>query len=165
MSAPRKPLHKGLLAGGVVVGLGVGLVASGFVAGFLAYIFVKKTEREVRAGWTLTPVIVAQRDIAPGEVLTLDDVAQRSVPEQFVTSSLVRPDSSVYVINQSLTVPVQAGEPLRWAFFATATEEFKPEETPLTEACQRAFELLPDRPMPDQTVGKIRERIIGGGSR
>ncbi|MFY0565216.1 SAF domain-containing protein [Archangium lansingense] len=164
MSAPRKPLHKGMLAGGIAVGLGVGLVASGFGAGVLAYTLVKKAERESRAGWILVPVIVAKRDVAPVEALKLDDLAQRSIPEQLVTSSLVRPDSSAYVIGQSLTVPVQEGEPLRWAFFPVATEDLKPEETLLSKECERALDLQPDRPKPDQTAGKIRERIVGGGS-
>ena len=161
MSAPRKPLHKGLLAGGIVVGL-VG--AGGFGAGFVSFTLVKKAERESRAGWILTPVAVAQRDVAPGEALKLGEMVERDVPEQLITSSMVRPDSKAYVAGQSLAVPVQAGEPLRWAFFAAAAEELKPEEKRLFEECQRALELRPDRPTPDQTAGKIRERIVGGGA-
>jgi Flp pilus assembly protein CpaB len=164
MSAPRKPLHKGLLAGGIFVGLGVGLVAGGFGAGVLAFTLVKKAEQEARAGWTLVPVVVANRDVTPGEVLKFNELAQRSIPEQLATSSLVRPDSSAYVVGQTLTVPVQQGEPLRWAFFAAATEDLEPEETRLAEECQRAFDRVPNRPMPDQTAAKIRERIVGGGA-
>jgi len=164
MSAPRKPLHKGLLAGGLVVGLGVGVVAGGFGAGFVSFTLVKKAERESRAGWILTPVVVAPRDAAPGEALKLKELAQRDVPEQLVTSSMVRPDSTAYVASQPLAVPVQAGEPLRWAFFAAAAEELKPEEKLLFDECQRALDLRPDRPTPDQTSGKIRERIVGGGA-
>ncbi|WNG34749.1 hypothetical protein F0U61_14650 [Archangium violaceum] len=165
MSVPRKPLHKGMLVGGIVVGLGVGLVAFGLGAGVLAYTLVKKAEKEARAGWALVPVIVPQRDFAPGEVLTLDELAQRSAPEQLVTSSMVRPDSAAYVVGQALTVPVQAGEPLRWAFFAAATEKLEPSERLLSDECQRALDLQPNRPRPDQTAGKIRERLVGGGSR
>ncbi|WP_375771763.1 SAF domain-containing protein [Archangium gephyra] len=164
MSAPRKPLHKGLLAGGLVVGLGIGLVAGMAGAWVLSFSLIEKAKQEVRAGWTFVPVVVANRDVAPGEVLKLNELAQRSIPEQLATSSLVRPDSSAYVVGQALTVPVQQGEPLRWAFFATATEELKPEETRLAEECQRAFDRVPNRPMPDQSAAKIRERILGGGA-
>lgn len=164
MSAPRKPLHKGLLAGGIVVGLGVGMVAGGFGAGFLSFTLVKKAEREARAGWILVPVVVANRDVAPGEALKLEEMVERDVPEQLITSSMVGPDKKVYVAAQSLAVPVQAGEPLRWAFFAAAAEELEPEEKQLFEECQRALELQPARPAPDQTAREIRERIVGGGA-
>lgn len=164
MSAPREPPHKGMLAGGIVVGLGVGLVVGGFGAGFVSFTLVKKAEKEARAGWMLAPVVVAQEDFAPGQVLKVDDVAQRSVPEQLVTPSLVRPDSAAYVIGQTLTVPVQAGEPLRWAFFATATEKLEPGETRLSEECQRALDLQPNRPRPDRTSEEIRERLVAGGA-
>jgi pilus assembly protein CpaB len=41
------------------------------------------------------------------------------VPEQFVTSSVVKPDSASYVVNQKVLVPVQAGDPLLWSQFET----------------------------------------------
>lgn len=97
-------------------------------------------------------------------MLTLDDLAQRSAPERFITSSMVRPDSAAYMVGQALTVPVQAGEPLRWAFFAAATEKLEPSERRLSEECQRALDLQPNRPRPDRTAGKIRERLVAGGS-
>ena len=42
----------------------------------------------------------------------------------FVTSSVVKPDSASYVVNQKVLVPVQAGDPLLWSEFETtrATE-------------------------------------------
>lgn len=42
MNAPRKPLHKGMLVGGIVVGLVLGLVVGGFGAGVLGYVLVRK---------------------------------------------------------------------------------------------------------------------------
>ncbi|QRK04202.1 hypothetical protein JQX13_28465 [Archangium violaceum] len=164
MSTPREPLHKGMLVGGIVVGLVLGLVVGGFGAAILGYTLVRKAEREARLRWALVPVIVPQRDFAPGEVLKLDDLAQRSAPEQLVTSSMVRSDSAANLVGQALTVPVQAGEPLRWAFLAAATEKLEPSERRLSEECQRALDLQPDRPRPDRTAGKIRERLVGGGS-
>ena len=49
-----------------------------------------------------------------GTVVTFDMISQRSVPEQFVTSSVVKPDSASYIVNQKVLVPLQAGDLLLW---------------------------------------------------
>ena len=89
------------------------------VAGVIAYSAVKKQELNVRRGWNLVPVVVAAVDISEGTVVTFDMISQRSVPEQFITSSVVKPDSASYVVNQKVLVPVQAGDPLLWSQFET----------------------------------------------
>jgi pilus assembly protein CpaB len=91
----------------------------GLIAGIVAYSAIKKKERDVRQGWNLIPVVVAAVDISEGTVITFDMISQRSVPEQFVTSSVVKPDSASYVVNQKVLVPVQAGDPLLWSQFET----------------------------------------------
>ena len=94
-------------------------IVLGIVAGFVAWNAIRKKENDVRKGWNLIPVVVAAVDIAEGQVVTFDMVSQRSVPEQFVTSSVVKPDSANYVVNQKVLVPVQAGDPLLWSQFET----------------------------------------------
>src|SRR4051812_23352990 len=84
----------------------------GLLAGVVAYSAIKKQEHDVRAGWELVPVVVAATDIAEGSVVTFEMISQRSVPSQFVTSSVVKPDSASYVVNQKVLVPVQAGDPM-----------------------------------------------------
>ncbi len=91
----------------------------GLFAGIVAYSAIKKKESDVRRGWNLVPVVVAAVDISEGTVVTFDMISQRSVPEQFVTSSVVKPDSASYVVNQKVLVPVQAGDPLLWSQFET----------------------------------------------
>lgn len=91
----------------------------GVFAGVIAYSAVKKKESDVRRGWNLVPVVVAAMDIGEGTTVTFDMISQRSVPEQFVTSSVVKPDSATYVVNQKVLVPVQAGDPLLWSQFET----------------------------------------------
>ncbi len=91
----------------------------GLIAGIVAYSAIKKKEMDVRRGWNLVPVVVAAVDISEGTVVTFDMISQRSVPEQFVTSSVVKPDSASYVVNQKVLVPVQAGDPLLWSQFET----------------------------------------------
>ena len=91
----------------------------GLLAGVVAYSAIKKKESDVRRGWNLVPVVVAAQDIPEGTIVNFDMISQRSVPEQFVTSSVVKPDSATYVVNQKVLVPLQAGDPLLWSQFET----------------------------------------------
>ncbi len=94
-------------------------LALGLIAGVIAYSAVKRKEFEVRKGWNPKLVIVASVDIAEGTTVTTEMIAERGIPEQFVTSSVVMPDSASYVVNQKVLVPVQAGDPLLWSQFET----------------------------------------------
>lgn len=94
-------------------------LALGLLAGIIAWSAIKKKEADVRRGWNLVPVVVASQDIPEGTVITFDMINQRSVPEQFVTSSVVKPDSASYVVGQKILVPLQSGDPLLWSQFET----------------------------------------------
>lgn len=89
------------------------------LAGLIAFSAIKREQANVRRGWNLVPAVVAAVDIPEGTVVTMDMISQRSIPEQFVTSSVVKPDSASYVVNQTILVPVQAGDPLLWSQFET----------------------------------------------
>jgi Flp pilus assembly protein CpaB len=107
---------------GFATGLGLGL-AVGFALLCLGtagmFFFFKKQGLDAKKGWNLVPVIVATVDITENTAVTMEMISQRSVPEQFVTSSIVKPDSASYIVNQKVLVPVQAGDPLRWSDFET----------------------------------------------
>jgi len=94
-------------------------LALGLAAGGVSYSAIKKTQSDVRKGWTPLPVIVAATDIPEGAVVTFDMISQRQVPEQFVTASVVKPESASYIVNQKVLVPLQAGDPLLWSQFET----------------------------------------------
>ena len=98
----------------LLIALGLGLLA-----GIIAWSAIKKKESDVRRGWNLVPVVVASADIPEGTVITFDMINQRSVPEQFVTSSVVKPDSATYVVGQKVLVALQQGDPLLWSQFET----------------------------------------------
>jgi pilus assembly protein CpaB len=89
------------------------------IAGVVSYSAVKKKELDVRKGWNLVPVVVAAVDVSEGTVVTMEMISQRSIPEQFVTSSVVKPDSASYIVNQKVLVPLQAGDALLWSQFET----------------------------------------------
>jgi len=94
-------------------------LALGLLAGIIAWSAIKKKEADVRRGWNLVPVVVASQDIPEGTIITFDMINQRSVPEQFVTSSVVKPESATYVVGQKVLVALQSGDPLLWSQFET----------------------------------------------
>jgi pilus assembly protein CpaB len=70
----------------------------------------------VAAGEPVTAVLVAAADLPAGTVITVDTLSQRTLPSEFVTRSLVRPDAASYVVGQRTRLPIVAGEPLLWAY-------------------------------------------------
>jgi pilus assembly protein CpaB len=109
-----EPKNKSILLGlfmGVIAGFTVGVLVSGFIG----YAVVKKKEQDVRRGWNLVPVVVAAQDIPEGTKVTYDMLRVRNVPEQFVTSSVVKQDSAAYIIDQRINVPMQQGDLLLWS--------------------------------------------------
>ena len=118
---------------GLVLGLVIGLIAGVVVSGLW-------TNRKVREGWDLVPVIVATQDLEEGTVITFEYLNQRSIPEQFVTSNAVRPDAATYIINQKLRVAVVAGEPMHWSYFETSPSKPAPGDSrpPRTRHAERA---------------------------
>ncbi|MBI3182193.1 MAG: Flp pilus assembly protein CpaB [Myxococcales bacterium] len=94
-------------------------LALGVFAGGIAFWGIQAEKKRVRRGWNLVPVVVASTDIAEGSVVTFDMISQRPVPDQFVTSSVIKPESATYIVNQKVLVPLQAGDPLLWSQFET----------------------------------------------
>ena len=112
---PQRTGNTGFVTGlslGLVLGLSLTCLGSG-----LGYVFVQRAEANARKGWNLVPVVVAAIDIAAGTSVTMDMISQRSVPEQFVTASIVKPDSASVIVNQKVLVPLRAGDPLLWSQF------------------------------------------------
>jgi pilus assembly protein CpaB len=95
-------------------------IVLGVTAGVIAYLSIKAQERKAKAGWNLVPVVVAADAVNEGTIITYDMISQRPVPEQFVTSSVIKPDSANYIVGQKVLVPLQAGDPLLWSQFETS---------------------------------------------
>jgi pilus assembly protein CpaB len=109
----------GGLALGLITGVMLGLMLGLTVGGVW-------TNHKARKGWNLRPVIVASEDLPAGTVLTFDNINQRSIPEQFVTDSVVKPMDAESIINQRLRVPVKAGDPMIWSHFETSSKQPAP---------------------------------------
>jgi pilus assembly protein CpaB len=89
----------------------------GAIAFLVSWSAIQKKSADVKKGWNLVPVLVAAVDISEGGVVSTEMVSQRMVPDQFVTSSVIKPDSAPFVIGQQVLVPLQAGDPLLWTQF------------------------------------------------
>jgi pilus assembly protein CpaB len=153
--APRRP---GLM---IAAGLGAGLVLSCLLAGIVGYPLSQKLMKEKRKGWELVPVVVAAVDMKAGDPVSMENISQRSIPEQFVTRSVVRPDSASYVVDRPLLVPLNAGDPIPWA----AVED----DASAVACSRRVDELLRLRPVVSpalQRVGdELRDRARAGNPR
>ncbi len=64
-------------------------------------------------------VLSAAVDLQEGVPVPRAKMVVRRVPKRFVTSSVIRPDSAIYVVDHPLVVPVQAGDLLLWSQFET----------------------------------------------
>lgn len=92
----------------------------GLLAGAVSYLSIKHEEAHVRQGWNLIPVVVANRNVLPGTTIDRTMIAERPVPSQFVTSSVIRPGAAHFVIGQKVLVSLQPGDTLLWSQFANA---------------------------------------------
>ncbi|MHB1845222.1 MAG: Flp pilus assembly protein CpaB [Deltaproteobacteria bacterium] len=97
----------------IAVVLGVG-------AALLGWVDLRSAEHSARKGWNLVPIIVASQDIDEGSTLTTDMVAQRPMPSQFVTPSVIKPENYSYVIGQKVLVNLKRGDPLLWTQFESS---------------------------------------------
>lgn len=115
MSASRRP---GTM---IAAGVGAGLVFSCLLSGIVGVPFAQRLAAKKRAGWDLVPVVVAAVDIPAGSVVTMEMISQRSIPEQFVTPSMVRPDAASYVVDRPTRLSMHAGDVLTWTMVESAT--------------------------------------------
>jgi pilus assembly protein CpaB len=107
----------------LLVGALSGALLSAMLLVGLGAAYTGKRLRDAKKGWNLTPVVVAAVDMEEGTLVSYDSISQRSVPEQFVTASVVKPDSANRVVNQRLRFPVRVGDPLLWTMFQGKEED------------------------------------------
>ncbi|PTL83579.1 SAF domain-containing protein [Vitiosangium sp. GDMCC 1.1324] len=94
-------------------------------------------------------ILVAAHDLPAGSTVTLNDLEERLVHESLVTSSVVKPDSASYLVNQKLTVPLLTGDPVHWSFFGTSFHKalescakFDGEDTSAEQQVARARQIV-----------------------
>jgi Flp pilus assembly protein CpaB len=92
-----------------------GLLLGVALSGALVFSVGVKRVAEARRGWQLVPIVVSAADLKAGDVVTMETLSQRSIPERFASPSMVRPDEAELIMGRSLTMPLQAGDPVLWA--------------------------------------------------
>ena len=107
----------------VVLGVALGLATALVFGGALAWVFGMKARDDARKGFNLVPVIVAAVDLPAGDPVSIETISQRSMPEQFVTSSVVRPDSASAIIERPQHLDLRAGDLLLWSAFAATRDD------------------------------------------
>lgn len=159
MTSERQMQVLGLLAGGVVGGLGAGLISS-----LLAFTLIKAQEDSSRSKWNLVPTVVAGKALAPGEQATPEAVLKRSLPERFVTASLVKEESAAFVLNQEVLVPLGPGDPFHWGFLLSArtfAEEgsVSRDDSAVWKACRAALAANARTAPRERTPADVRARL------
>lgn len=69
-------------------------------------------EQEAQRGQDMVDVVVANRDLAQGEVLNAQVLAVRQIPKQYAHVSAISPDRFAQIDSARLQVPLQRGEAL-----------------------------------------------------
>ena len=106
-----KPLIASLIFSFLLTLVAVGIVASRAIDVRVA---------EAHRGWRLKPVLVASRDLKPGETLTADAISQAQLPEQFVTESTVAPFDQSKLVGKKPGVALFKGDVFVWQAFVEA---------------------------------------------
>lgn len=65
-----------------------------------------------------TPAVVASVDLRPGQVVTIETVAVRDIPGEWLPSGFIAPERFAQVEGGVLAHPVRAGDPILWAHLA-----------------------------------------------
>ncbi len=89
----------------------------GLLAALLSYQVIDREQRMAREGWRLVPVLVVNQDVMEGSTVSYENVARSTMPEQFVTPSVITPDQFDKVVGQRFTGPLQRGDLVLWNHF------------------------------------------------
>lgn len=73
---------------------------------------MKQIEDELKAARETRPVVVASRDLAPGETINNSTASVREFPKEFLHDSALGPSDFNRIDGEALLVGVRAGEPL-----------------------------------------------------
>lgn len=119
------------------------------LAGLVAYLAVKRRADDISRGWEPVDVIVATRNLSPGDALNDSNLGIGKMPRQLVTSSVVTYEDHkrTSVFGRKLALPMQKGDVLLWSHVHT-----KSGEQHLADAVQRKGRAVSIRVSPESSV-------------
>ncbi|MFZ5441888.1 MAG: Flp pilus assembly protein CpaB [Myxococcota bacterium] len=113
---PPGPLDAPILKGSSPLFLAAPLVLLALLVGALSLF---RAERQAKASWQLVSVLVAAEDLSFGDVINVDNVAVRAVPQEYGSpSGMVTEGDLSQILDQRILADVQTGDPLFWVQFS-----------------------------------------------
>ena len=90
----------------------------------LLFLYLRRYEEEVSGGTKIT-VLVARKQIDPGQVLADGDemLATRDIPQAYLEDRAIRNSERARVVGLRVAMRVQAGQTLMWTDLAVATDD------------------------------------------
>ena len=98
---------------GVVIGVAVALA----LVGGTSALAISSKRRQVMSGWELRPALVFTADVPEGSTVTLENLSERPLPEQFLSGSAISPADARLIVGHKVGFAAQAGAVVRWAHF------------------------------------------------
>jgi len=92
------------------------------LGGFLLFAYLKRFEEEASGGAPVK-LLVARKQIEPGQVVTEDMLATRVVPTAYVETRAVRESEKSRILGLRMATPVQAQQTLMWTDLAIAADD------------------------------------------
>jgi len=80
-------------------------------------VWAERKVHHATAGWVMLPALVYTRDLPRGATITMDCLISQARPEQFHTTSSVKPYDHDKVIGRVLSFAVRKGDPVMWPLF------------------------------------------------
>ena len=108
-------------------------LALGILAAGLGWYYLRASEREIAASLERESeslrrdVVVPVRNLRAGQTITPDLVAKRSVPSEYVHADALSPETFVQFAGRQLTVDLAAGKPFLSSFFTSPRKVFAEE--------------------------------------
>ena len=100
-----------------------GAIVIGAIAFFLSYSAIntkiKQLDEDANKGKVMASVVVASRNLQPGELINSSSVSLRKIPQEFINSSSITGENFESVDGQGLLLAVKAGEPILTSYTVT----------------------------------------------